>query len=130
MVNEKSLQNLHPFSVTRQPINRAKVKGAYLTSFLKRCLKKKISFEDPETQKIIKGRVRDALVWRYILNGTQGDNQAIEGIFDRIDGKTIQKLIGEGFSGDTKIIVVYPEGYKPKEQIADNTQTISSRLSE
>ena len=128
MVNEKSLQNLHPFSSTRQPTNRAKQKGVYLTSFLKRCLKKKISFEDPETQKIIKGRVRDALVWRYILNGTQGDNQAIEGIFDRIDGKVAQKLLGEGFNTENKIINIILNG-KPDtsliERLRHNTEAVS-----
>lgn len=61
--------------------------SGYLTPLLKRLIEKKIRFEDPETQKIIKGKVKHAILWRYILNATQGENQAIEGIFDRIDGK-------------------------------------------
>ena len=61
--------------------------NGYLTPKLKRFLKKQIKYEDPETQELIKGNVGDALMWRYILNGTQGDNQAIEGILDRVDGR-------------------------------------------
>ena len=79
----------HRFSSTNRPVYapNAGHKGPYLTPLLKRLLAKKITFEDPETQKIIKGRVKDAIIWRYILNATQGETQAIEGILDRIDGK-------------------------------------------
>lgn len=76
------------FSSTNQPKhNPGRPKGISLTTLLKKHLEKKISYEDPETQKIIKGRVQDAIVWRLILNATQGDNQAIKEIFERVDGK-------------------------------------------
>ena len=116
------MPRLDPPIETRFPVNRKDhtQKGPYLTSFLKRCLKKKISFEDPETQKIIKGKVKDAIVWRLILNATQGDNIALKEIFERIDGKLAQKLIGEGMGGDTKIIII---------RDGNKTENISGRIS-
>ena len=78
----------HSFPRHRQ--NHTK-KGPYLVPLLRRMLKKKISFEDPETQKIIKGRVNDAVLWRLILNATQGETPAIKEILDRIDGKVKDK---------------------------------------
>lgn len=82
---------------TRFPVNRQNhtKKGPYLTPLLRKLIEKKIKFEDPETQKIIKGRVKDAIVWRYILNATQGENPAIEGIFNRLDGKQIETLLDQ-----------------------------------
>jgi len=99
--------NKNPSPSTRFPVNRQDhtQKGPYLLPLLKRCLEKKINYEDPETQKMIQGRVKDAVIWRLILNATQGDNYAIKEILERIDGKVPQELMGEGF-GDTKIIVV------------------------
>lgn len=79
---------------TRFPVNRKDhtKKGPYLTSFLKRCLKKHITYEDPETQKMIRGKVRDAVIWRLILNATQGETHAIREILDRVDGKVTQPI--------------------------------------
>lgn len=109
------------FSSTNQPVYRpGRPKGPSLTTLLKKCLEKKINYEDPETQKIIRGKVKDAVVWRLILNATQGDNQALKEIFERIDGKTAQRLIGEGFGGETKIIIV-----RPNERITDKAEDIS-----
>ncbi len=76
-----------PFSSTYQPTNRPKVRGPYLLPLLKKFLNKKIKYIDPETDKKIKGRVKDAVLWRLILNATQGDNHAIIHILDRVDGK-------------------------------------------
>lgn len=75
------------FSSENQPENRGRPKGQLLTTLLRKYLEKNISFEDPETQKIVKGKVKDAIVWRLILNATQGDNQAIKEIFERLEGK-------------------------------------------
>lgn len=79
------------FSSTNQPVRNGRPKGSIsLVALLKKYLQKKIKYEDPETNKIIKGRVADAVVWRLLLNATQGDNTALKEIFERIDGKTIQ----------------------------------------
>lgn len=82
---------------TRFPVNRPYApnkgnKGPYLTTLLKKFLEKKISYEDPETQKIIKGKVKDAVLWRLVLNATQGDNHAIVHILDRVEGKVAETI--------------------------------------
>ncbi len=78
------------FSSTNQPINRHTNKGPYFLPLLKKFLNKKIRYIDPETDKKIKGRVKDAVLWRLILNATQGDNHAIIHILDRVDGKVAE----------------------------------------
>lgn len=84
----RNLNGLKPFSKGYHSGNHTqKHPNGYLTCLLKRLIEKKIRYEDPETQKLIKGTVKDALMWRYILNGCQGETQAIEGILDRVDGK-------------------------------------------
>lgn len=70
-----------------------------------------------------------AIVLRRLLNACKGDDTAIERIFDRVDGRVAQKLLGAGLSGDTKVIVIYPPDYKRKEQIADKAKEVSSRIS-
>jgi hypothetical protein len=98
------------FSPTHQPINHNKNRPKkYLTPLLKKYLNKKIDYEDPGTKKIIHGKVKDAIVWRLLLNAAQGDNTAIKEIFDRLEGKAEQKLIGEGFAGDTRIFIISPK---------------------
>lgn len=81
----------------RFPVNRpyapnAGHKGPYLLPLLKRFLNKKIKFEDPETQKKITGKVKDAVIWRLILNATQGENDAIKEILNRVDGKVTEVI--------------------------------------
>ena len=82
-----------PNKATRFPVNRKDhtKTGPYLTPLLKKLLEKKIRIEDPETQKIIKANVKHALLWRLILNGTQGETPAIKEILERIDGKVTDK---------------------------------------
>jgi len=94
----------HRFSKTNPPKpHTQKHPNGYFLPLLKRFLKKKINYIDPETNETIKGKVKDAVVWRLILNATQGDNEAIKEIFNRLDGKTPQKLIGEGFQQTVNI---------------------------
>jgi hypothetical protein len=83
-----NLATLRPFvkGSDRKPPLHTK-KGPYLGPLLKKLLEKKITIEDPETQRLVKATVKDALLWRLILNGTQGETKAIETILDRIDGK-------------------------------------------
>lgn len=75
------------------PVNRKDhtKKGHYLLPLLKKFLNKKINYEDPETEKEIRGKVKDAVLWRLILNATQGEISAIKEIFERIDGKVKDK---------------------------------------
>ena len=79
-------------------------------------------YEDPETQQMIKGKTGDALMWRLLLSGCQGEIPAIKEILDRIDGKVIQELSGE-IKGDTKVIIIERE-----REAKSNSQAISVRL--
>lgn len=83
----------------RFPVNRPpkphtqKHPEGYLTSILKKLLNKKMKITDPEVKKVLeiksgtKAALKKIIMLRYILNAIQGENQAIEGILDRIDGK-------------------------------------------
>lgn len=108
------------FSSTNQPKHHpGRPKGISLTTLLKKCLEKNIKYIDPETQQMIKGKVKDAIVWRLILNATQGEDKAIKEVFERIDGKVVQELKGEGFGGNT--IFIYPPNWKPKDERIKNS---------
>jgi len=67
-------------------------RGPYLLPLLKRYLNKTITVPNPENihGKLMKMKVKEAIVWRRILNACEGDDLAIERIFDRIDGKVAE----------------------------------------
>ena len=89
----------------RFPVNRPHApnkgnKGPHLTTILKKILSAKWDFKDPKIKALIKERklkptIETALMLRRILNGTEGDDMAIERILDRIDGKVTQKVESE-----------------------------------
>lgn len=99
---------------TRFPVNRQdhtkKHPNGYFNPKLIRFLKKAIKYEDPETQKFIKGEAGDAVAWRLILNAAQGDNVAIKELLERLDGKVVQRLEGDGLGGQTKVQVIVIDG--------------------
>lgn len=113
---------------TQFPLNTKPhtTKGPYLTPLLKRFLEKKITYIDPETELKIRGKVKDAILWRLILNATTGDNEAIKEILNRFEGRVVQKTEVSGqVDSSTKIIIVYPSDYKSKEgRIGTQTETI------
>lgn len=82
----------HRFPANRPYSPHAGHKGPYLTPLLKKLLSKNIKYKDPETKKLIKGQVKNAILWRYIINAMGGSNQAIEGILNRIDGKVVEVI--------------------------------------
>ena len=86
MVSEKSIANLRPFSSEKQPTKRTP-RGPSIVTPLKKFLTKKITYEDPDTKKMTKGRIADVIALRLILNATQGENEAIKEILNRVDGK-------------------------------------------
>ena len=95
------------FSKTYQPEKNGHPPGPRLTTILSKLLSAKWDFNDPKIKAIIKKQgleetIETALVLRRILNGTEGDDTAIERIFDRLDGKVIQKVKDEG----GKIVVI------------------------
>jgi len=81
-----NLATLKPFPKGYHSGNHTQ-KGPYLLPLLKKFLNKNITYEDPSTQKKIEGKVKDAILWRLILNACQGENDAIKVVLDRIDGK-------------------------------------------
>ena len=95
-------QKKNRFSKTNRPDpeNMKGKRGPQLTALLRKLLEKKISYKDPETQKIVRGCVKDAVLWRLICNATQGETKAIEQIIDRMDGK-----VKGDKDGDTNINV-------------------------
>jgi hypothetical protein len=109
----------HQFPRHRQDHTK---KGPYFGPKLSRFLRKKINYEDPETQKIIKGEAGDAVAWRLILSASQGEGWAVKELLDRLDGKVPQPIVGE------KEIANPDEHFK---QIADaikQSDTDSNRL--
>ena len=91
-----SLLNLRPYKKGEHPTPHTKKHpNGYLTPLLKKFLEKKINYEDPETKAIIRGKVKDAILWRLLLNAAQGDNTAIGMILERLDGKVVQQIAGE-----------------------------------
>ena len=106
------------FTSTRQPDpdKRPKTRPKYLTPLLKRFLNKEINYEDPETQAMIRGKVKDAIIWRLILNGTQGEISAIKEIFERLEGKmTPAEPEQEGVKGIQVIIIRETNGNQSTE---------------
>ena len=83
----------HRYSKTNPPpaSRHKKHPNGYLTPLLRKLLEKKINYQDPETHKIINGKVKDAVLWRLILNASEGETQAIREVLDRIDGKVKDK---------------------------------------
>lgn len=92
------MSNPNPSPDTRFPVNRQDhtKKGPHLTTILKKLISAEWDFNDPKIKELIKKcdleqTIEVALCLRRILNGTEGDDAAIERIFDRIDGKVSQK---------------------------------------
>lgn len=120
----------HRFSSTNQPSNAGRKKGSIsLVSTLKRYLKKKIKYEDPESGKIIHGTVEDAIVWRLILNATQGDNIALKEIFERIDGKLKETIIDQSKHHHYSVVNFNSNG-KPKDNTGSRVSGIDTPLAE
>jgi len=87
----------HRFNSTTNRPKPHTQKGPYLVPLLKRLLNKKMKITDAEVRKVFnlkrgndKATLKKIIMLRYILNAVQGENQAIEGILDRIDGKAVQ----------------------------------------
>ncbi len=88
-----NLATLRPFQKGHKPYpHTQKHPNGYLLPLLKRYLNKNITVPNPEDAngKLIKMKVKDAIVWRRLLNACEGDDLAIERIFDRIDGKVAE----------------------------------------
>ena len=109
---------------TRFPVNRPEAPnagntGPRLTTILKKLLSADWEVNDPKVQALIQKcgldrTIEVILCLRRILNGTEGDDTAIERIFDRIDGKVTQKSEIE-HSGTINIMPLIEKDGKPLE---------------
>jgi hypothetical protein len=85
--------------------------GPRMATILSKILSAKWEIKDKQIKTLLKSlKLKETLevsvVLRRILNACEGDDLAIERIFDRVDGKVAQELIGKGFAGETKIILI------------------------
>lgn len=90
-ITEQCQAKANRFSSINQPIKNGCHKGPRLTTILSKILSAKWDFNDPKIKELIKKQhlketIETALVLRRVLNGTEGDDLAIERIFERIDG--------------------------------------------
>ena len=63
---------------------------------LQKLMDKKITYEDVETKKMVKGKISDVIALRLVLNAAQGEYTALKDIMDRIDGKPADKVQHSG----------------------------------
>jgi len=123
-MTEKQLANLRPFSSTHQPKTRnTKHPNGYLMPLVYRILEKKhFRWEDPESQTIKRLLGKNAVAIQWIWSILQGDTRALKELVERTDGKVPQKLEGEGFDEETKIIII-----RPGEKIEDKKDMLGVR---
>lgn len=117
------------FTSTNQPANGGRKKGSSPTDYLKKLSRTKINFHNPLTNKDEIGQVNLVVAIQLILKATQdSDLPSIREYFDRLDGKIPQKLVGEGFNTENKIINIILNG-KPNagliERLRHNSETVS-----
>lgn len=98
------IDNLKPFKPGHKKLGGKQKGYTSPTAELKRLLEKKISYEDPESKKQVTGKISTVIALRGILNACQGDQNAIEDILDRIDGKPSQKVVSE-MEGKITVVV-------------------------
>jgi hypothetical protein len=113
MDNAQKTQNgterLKPYRFTsiNQPKKNGRHKGSSPTDYLKKLSRVKINFQNPLTGKLDTAPVSLVVAIQLILKATQdSDLPSIKEFFERIDGKIPQKLEGEGFASESKIVIV------------------------
>lgn len=105
------------FTSEYQPKKNGRHKGPTATDWLRKLSRTKISFHNPFTNKDEIGEVNHVVAIQLILKATQdSDLASIKEYLDRTDGKVPQALSEERSHKDTKIVLIYPPGYKPPEQ--------------
>ena len=101
------------FSSENQPAKQGRHKGSTVTDYLRRLSHTKIAFQNPLTGKTDKAEVNFVVAMQLVLKATQdSDLPSIREYFDRLDGKVPQVMKGEGFGGESKIILITPKERK------------------
>lgn len=122
MVTEKQLANLRPCSSTHQPLVRGK-RGASPLTTLKKYITKQITAPDPFTHESKKMAIGEIIALQWLAKAFKGDERAIIDILDRIDGKSLQKILGEGFNNISQTFVYLDPKAKEDESEKQNRTT-------
>ena len=95
----KKEDNLTPFTSERQPKNSGRKKGSLnLSTLLKEALKGEIDLtEGNKTRKVTKAQ---AIILKQIENALKGDQRGIDSVYDRTEGKPLQKQELSGPDGN------------------------------
>ena len=125
MVTEKQLANLKRFDSTHQPAVRVK-RGASPLTTLKHYITKQISAPDPFTHEMKKYAIGEVIALQWLAKAFKGDESAIKDILDRIDGKSLQRIFGEGFNSINQTFVYLDP--KAKEDDSAKSNRITSEL--
>lgn len=107
-------ENLKPFKPGHKKVGGKKKGYCSPVAELRKLLERKIAYEDPTTKIHVRGKIGTAIALRAIYNALEGDQNAIEDIMDRIDGKTAQKILNE-MSGEVKMMGTIKVEGKPLE---------------
>lgn len=94
------------FSSENQPPSKSAKPRHSIVYHLSRLLDKKIKITDKRTKKVFTGSIGKVIAMRLLYNALDGNNEAIKEVLDRIDGKTAQKIIGEGIGVENKIVII------------------------
>lgn len=86
-----NLQNLKPFKPGQCGNPNGRPKGKSLTTLLRDLLERKINVKDPISGRTNKKTIRDHIGLQLAAKAAKGDLKAIETVFDRLDGKAIQR---------------------------------------
>lgn len=112
MQSPEQLANLRPpwTKENRGSGHHKKHPNGYLTPVLKKLLKGKWPANDPKIKALLATlklpeTIGTFLVLRRIMNACEGDDLAIERIFERLDGK-VGELEPESAGQDTRIIII------------------------
>ncbi len=88
MANE---QNLKPFKPGQSGNPNGRPKGKSLTTILRDLLERKINVKDPISGKKTKKTIRDHIGLNLAAKAVKGDLVAIGIVFDRLEGKAVQR---------------------------------------
>jgi len=103
--------NLRPFKKGHPGgLHTKKHPNGYFTPILKNLLNKKIDVTDEKVQAILnlkkptKLEIRQIIMLKYAANAMSGDNTAIQGIIDRVDGK-VKDRVEHSVDDETKALL-------------------------
>ncbi len=105
MANEK---NLTPFKKGQSGNPKGRPKGQSLSTLLRNLLERQLTTKDPVTKRKIRKQIKEHINLRLTSKAIDGDIRAIEVIYDRLEGRAIQRNINaDADSEDTDFIMQF-----------------------